>query len=67
MDELIRRTLTKGYIPIESNYHLYSNQLIDLCYSMMNADAKKRITIKEIICNPSIIIDYYHRYFQFDS
>lgn len=64
-DELIRCTLTKDYIPIKSCTHPYSEQLIGLCDIMMDTDKQRRATINDIVCNPSIVIDYYRSYFDY--
>lgn len=64
-DELIRCTLTKDYEPIKSCIHQYSEQLIGLCDTMMDTDKQRRATINDIVCNPSIVIDYYRSYFDY--
>lgn len=67
MDELIRCTLTKQYkTPLDPNIHPCNADMVRLCDHMMDMDAKKRATIKDVIRNPVIIIEYYHSYFQFD-
>lgn len=66
MDELIRCTLTKEYIPFDSKIHPYCDQLFAMCNNMMNTDVQQRATLKQIISNPMITIAYYHSYFQFD-
>ncbi|XP_055324406.1 uncharacterized protein LOC129578992 [Sitodiplosis mosellana] len=64
MDELIRCTLTKEYPPL--NPDNVSKQMVALCAHMMEADVKRRATIKDVIRNPVVIVDYYHSYFRFD-
>lgn len=66
MDELIRCTLTKAYIPFDSNNQPYSNEMFALCNNMMTVDIEQRATINNIISNPLLTTDYYHNYFQFD-
>lgn len=66
MDELIRCTLTKSYIPINATIELYSKELVSLCESMMVVKVSKRATIKNIISSPYIVVDYYRRYFDFN-
>lgn len=67
MDELIRCTLTKEYPPLNPDVHPCSKQMVALCDHMMQVNAKKRATIKDVIRNPVLILDYYHSYFQFDA
>lgn len=67
MDELVRCTLTKDYIRFGSSGHQYNDQLVALCNHMMEVDVNKRAKIKDVICNPLIIVDYYHSYFQFGA
>lgn len=67
MDELIRCTLTKDYIQLKSNGRRYSDQLAALCDHMMTVNVPNRATIKDVVTNPFIIVDYYHSYFQFDA
>lgn len=64
-DELIRCVLVKDYKPIKSGNHVYSDELVNLCDSMMHTDKQKRATINDIVCNPLIVIDYYNSYFEF--
>lgn len=66
MDELIRCSLTKSYVPINLVVEIYSKELVSLCESMMVVNVSKRATIKEIISSPYIVIDYYRRYFDFN-
>lgn len=67
MDDLIRCTMTKEYVPFDSHIHPYCDRMFALCNDMMNADVKQRSTIRDIISNPFITIGYYHSYFQFDA
>lgn len=67
MDDLIRCILTKNYPPIDTALYPYSNQLVSLCDDMMRVEVPKRATIKHIISNPLILVDYYHSYFRFDA
>lgn len=66
MDELIRCTHYKSYLPINSAIQLYSDDLVTLCESMLISDVSKRATIKQIIGCSIIVVEYYRRYFDFN-
>lgn len=63
MDELIRCSSSKSYKPIDTS--LYSKQLAELCDAMLVPDIMYRATINEIISNQTIVVAYYHSYFDF--
>lgn len=65
MDDLIRCTLTKAYIPIKNDAGNYSEHLITLFELMTMVDTNKRATINDIISNPLIVNPFYASYFNY--
>lgn len=67
MDELIRCVLTKTYDRLNPDVHPCNKDMVDLVEKMMEVNVQNRATMKDIISCPSIMINYYHSYFDFDT